>query len=77
MDIKFTSKEKAKWYQVRERIAYALVRLASKIYPDSPEVRAFYIKLMVDHFIYGGAMVRVDPTEYIKAPGDEPPEPEA
>jgi len=66
MDIKFTPKEKMKWCNFQRRLASWLVSLAYKIYPDSPEVRTFWAKCMVDHMIYGKVITKVEPPEFFK-----------
>jgi len=55
--------EKPKWYEFRKRVARRLVRIAARVYPQSPEVNAFYTKMMVDTMITGGAFCHVKPNK--------------
>ena len=57
----FRPKRKEKGY--RAMIARWLVNTARKIYPDSEEVKAFYLQMINDYMIWGGAVTRVNPTE--------------
>lgn len=53
------SKEQPKWYNLRWKLSNFLVRVARKIYPENPEVTAFYIQLVHDDLIAGRAIVRL------------------
>lgn len=57
MEVTETTKPKG----FREWLAMILVRLAQKIYPESPAVTAFYIQMMQDEMIYGKSIVRIEP----------------
>jgi hypothetical protein len=61
-----TPKDKPKWYNIRRRVASKLVILARKIYPDSLEVKAFWMDVMMDSAIYGKAITRVNPEAWMK-----------
>lgn len=67
MHIKST--EKPKWFQLRWKLSNALVSLARKVYPENPEVTAFYYGLMLDQIITGQMVVRVGPDE-VKMPSN-------
>jgi len=58
--IDIQAKEKPKWYQFRWKLSNMFVIIAKKIYPESPEVRAFYMKQLSDMMIYGNVITRVD-----------------
>lgn len=45
---------------IREWIAFKLVRLAKKIYPKSEEVKSFFTELMIDYFIKGEYVYKID-----------------
>ena len=47
--------------KLREWIAWRLVKLAKKIYPDSKMVSSFYMGIMHDAMITGQAVVKIDP----------------
>lgn len=47
-----TANEKPKWYNFRWKISNMLVNVARKIYPENPDVMAFFAKLFVDASIY-------------------------
>ena len=53
--------ERPKWYNFRWRVSSALVRLARRIYPANPDVKAFFMQIAMDQMICGGSVVRVDP----------------
>jgi hypothetical protein len=55
-----SAKEKPRWHQVRWRLSNIFVRIAKKIYPENPEVMAFFIKQMTDLAIYGGSITHID-----------------
>jgi len=52
-------------YSIRKKIAVGLVRLATKIYPNSPEVKRFWSQVMQDNLILGESLVRIDPSKVI------------
>lgn len=62
--IKVTAKDRPKWYQLRWKLSNLFVEIGRKIYPENPEVMAFYVKVMSDQMIYGGSVVRVAPDEF-------------
>ncbi len=62
----FVVKEQPLWYQFRWKVSNLLVRLAKKIYPENPEVQAFYLKLLSDYMIYGGAVTHINMSEMLK-----------
>jgi hypothetical protein len=66
MMLKTTPKDKPKWYNIRRWIASKLVILARKIYPDSQEVKAFWMDVMMDSAIYGKAITRVNPEVWME-----------
>jgi len=47
--------------KIREWIAWFLVKLAKKIYPDSEAVNSFYVGIMHDYLIKGEAVVKIQP----------------
>lgn len=51
--IKVTAKDKPKWYQLRWKLSNLFVEIGRKIYPENPEVMAFYMQVMHDRMIYG------------------------
>ncbi len=53
-------KQKPKWYQFRWQLACIFVRIARWIYPESPEVKAFLLKIMMDSRITGKFVNGVD-----------------
>ena len=55
-----------KWYNFRWKLSNILIDLARKIYPNNPEVEAFWTDLIVDQMIYGKAITRVNPEEMMK-----------
>ena len=59
-------KDKPKWYEFRKKFSNYLVSIARKIYPDNPEVNAFYAELMMDWMVSGKSVVRVDPNNIVK-----------
>lgn len=61
-----TAKEQPKWYQLRWKLSFYLVKLARKVYPDNPDVKAFYLQAMTDQMIYGRHVVRVHPEKVWK-----------
>ncbi len=56
--------EKPKWHQIRWQVSNWLVKLAREIYPQSPQVLAFWKDVMMDQMIQGGTIVRIDQKEY-------------
>ena len=54
------------WYHLRWGVSNMLIRLARRVYPKNPEVRAFWMDLMMDELISGRAITRVDPSELYK-----------
>jgi hypothetical protein len=40
--------------------------VARWIYPDNPEVSAFYMQQYMDSLIYGQSVIRVNPEEMLK-----------
>jgi len=70
----FKATKKPKWFQFRWRVSNLLVKIAKRIYPENPEVMAFYAKLLTDTLIYGQSITQVDMSEiYEKAgTGDTP-----
>jgi hypothetical protein len=69
--INVTPKQKPKWHEVRRRIARVFVRIAQKIYPNSPEVMAFHMQQMTDMMILGHCITRIDPMKYNHVEGGE------
>lgn len=63
MRIKTVCKEKPGRYQLRWKFSNKLVWLARKIYPENPEVKAFWMDVMADQMIAGQAIVRVNPMD--------------
>ena len=66
MKIRFQTKERPRITQFRCWIAMKLVRLGHRIYPDSPDVVAFYSQLIVDQLIHGQCITRVSPEDFMK-----------
>lgn len=52
-------KDRPKWFQFRRRISSALVRLARLIYPDSPEVKAFWMEKIIESQITSNVFERI------------------
>lgn len=50
-------------FKLREWIAWILVKIAQKIYPESDAVKAFYLQLYHDQIIYGKSIVRINPED--------------
>ena len=61
--ITVTAKAKPKWYELRWKLSNLFVRIARRIYPENPEVTAFYVQTMTDQLIYGQSIVRIGPYE--------------
>ena len=59
---------------MRKYIARKLVKLATWIYPQSPEVKKFYTKLMIDTLIGNGAITRIDSKGFYKPVNPYTPE---
>jgi len=59
------AKEKPKWYQLRWKLSNIFVKIAVKIYPENPEVKAFWMQQMMDSLILGRSVIRVNPEEII------------
>lgn len=59
--------EKPRWYQFRWKLSNLIMRIARKIYPDNPEVKAFYLQCIYDQMIFGKSIVRINPLDL----GDE------
>jgi hypothetical protein len=57
------AKEKPRWYQFRWKLSNFFVRIARRIYPENPEVTAFYMQTMTDQLIYGQSIVSIGPEE--------------
>lgn len=57
-----------KWYELRKRLSDFFLRLAKRLYPESPNIKAFFVKQYVDAMIYGGSITRVDPAEWHNVP---------
>ena len=57
----------------RKWVAHRLARLARRIYPEEPEVMAFYMDRMTDFIISGKSNVRVSvvPDEEVQWPKPE------
>ena len=51
--------------KMREWVAWLLVKLAKKIYPDSEAGNSFYLGIMNDYLITGQAVVRINPLDMI------------
>ena len=56
---------------LRWKLSNKLVSLARKIYPENPEVKAFWMDLMADQMITGQAIVRVKPEDFWKEEEDD------
>lgn len=59
-------KTKPKWYELRKRLSNGFVWVARKIYPENPEVFAFFMKTSMDAMIYGRSIIRVDPVSELE-----------
>ena len=57
---------KPKWYQFRLRLSSWLVAVATKIYPENPEVWNFMMKQAVDCAIYGQSRTHVGYCDFYK-----------
>jgi hypothetical protein len=64
------TKLKPKWYQLRWQLARFFIFLAKECYHESPEVRAFLMKIAVDKMIYGKAITVIDPQNFIPPKGN-------
>ena len=49
--------------KARQYIARQLVRLAYKVYKESPEVQKFWLDLIREQAILGKSIIRTDPRE--------------
>lgn len=58
-----TAKDKPKWYQFRRHLSNVFINIGRKIYPQNPEIQAFWLELMLDSAITGKGVVRIDPTK--------------
>ncbi len=58
--INIEATEKPKYYQLRWKISNLFMRLARRVYPESPEVKAFYLQMLHDYMIAGKFVTRVD-----------------
>lgn len=54
-------KERPRWYQLRWKLANALIRLARWISPVNPSLHAWTAEAIMDQMVYGQHIVRVDP----------------
>ena len=63
-----TAIEKPKWHNIRWKLSNFAVRVARWIYPENPEVKAFFMQIMIDQMIYGQTVTRIDPSEILKTP---------
>jgi len=61
------SKEKPRWFQFRWKLSNIFVKIAVKIYPENPEVKAFWMQQMIDSLILGRSVIRVNPEEMFKS----------
>lgn len=52
-----------KRFNFRKDFSIFLVNIARKIYPDNPEVKAFWIDLMTERFIFGKNIVKISPLD--------------
>ena len=59
--LSITATEKPKWHNFRWRLSNSIVRLAMWVYPENPEVKAFFMKSMIDQMIYGQAVIMLNP----------------
>ncbi len=66
------AKSKPRWYHLRWRLSNLIVCLARWVYPENPEVTAFYLQIITDQIIYGKSFVRIDPTKTATAEPDRP-----
>lgn len=62
---KVTSKEQPKWYNFRWKLSNFFVKIGQKIYPENPEVKAFWLQIISDQMIYGNSVVRINPKETV------------
>jgi hypothetical protein len=71
---KVTAKARPNWRQIRWKVSNALLDLARWIYPENPEVKAFFMQMVMDQMIAGKAVMRVDPHRFDgkEGPGLEP-----
>lgn len=53
--------KESKANKIKKYIAMLLVSMAQWIYPDSKEVKEFYMGLFHDQMIYGKSITLVDP----------------
>ncbi len=69
--IRYTAKERPKWYQFRWRLSSAIVRFAQWIYPDNPDLKAYMAQAMSDMLIYGHHISRVNPADVFPEPTEK------
>jgi len=68
-----TATEKPRWYNFRWKLSNVLVKSARLVYPENPEVNAFFMKLLMDQAVCGKSVVRVDPSGVFNLPKEEWP----
>ena len=66
-----TSKAKPKWHDIRWKLSNYFVRAATWIYPENPEVKAFFMQSMIDQMIYGQSVIRIDPSKVVDEPNKD------
>lgn len=62
--MRLVATERPKWFEFRRWIARILVKLAQKIYPDSPDILAFHAQQIYDLAVHGLCVTRIDPLKY-------------
>ena len=60
------AKERPKWFQLRWRLSNWLISMAIKMYHENPEVKAYFMKVMIDNAICGGSVSHVNWKDVIK-----------
>jgi hypothetical protein len=61
--VEIKSTVKPKWFQLRFKLSNLFMSVARLIYPQNPDIRAFYVQLMMDQLIYGESIIRVNPKD--------------
>lgn len=61
--------EKPRWFEVRRRFARLLVRIAKRIYPQSPEAMSFMREVLMEQIMHGSCVVKWNDFHH---PGERP-----
>jgi len=58
------STEKPKYYQLRWKLSNFIIHIAKIIYPENPEIKAFFLKIIMDYMILGESIIRINPENF-------------